>query len=1202
MTPNIDRIVGAGGGGIALLSGLLVWVSTGATPAGLAVSFLAALVAAIACFLSGRVFRRKLNRLASAMAATKPAPVDGSMPLPELKMLEAAWESARARMEQVFSSQKDFTANAAHELRTPLTALRLEGESILRRPEASAEELVQSVGSMLEETRRVSQLVDRLLMLARAESGRIPVRAEYLQAGEVVRDVYEMLLPLAEDRGHKLHFEDDSSPTCWADLNLLRLAVENLAANAIEHNRNGVRIDLRVERRPGSGITIEIADDGRGIRAEDATRVFHRFYRGREGESRGSGLGLPIARWAVEAFGGRLELLQTPGSGTRFRIFCPETEWDYCGKADASQRQSWDQTPELEWVAASEPGQLLARLGTGRHGLDHEEARRRRQRAGRNRFEEQRLHSPWKHLWRAIKSPFNGILALCLSLSLFLGEWQPAWIMGAMIVLSTSLRYWQERKSMLAIEALEDLVAVAAQVSRPGAGRASRVQIEDLVPGDVIHLSPGDMVPADLRLISAHGLQVSEATLTGESYPVPKTAHSVHAGDAGEQATPDNLCFLGTHVVGGGGIGVVYATGRNTRLGRTAIPLRRRSPVTAFEIGVRQVSFLLLGFMGGLFAVVLLINGLFRGDWPEALLFSLAVAIGLTPELLPMMVNVNLARASRLLATKGLIIKNLAAVHSFGAMDLLCIDKTGTLTTNVPRFLGIETVRESPAERALLLACLNARFQGSRRSNLDAALLQAASRGLPDSMLEPWRRCDELPFDYERRRVSIIAEQSADEGRHLICKGAPENILEICSTVRVGQEITAWTPDLRREVEEQLQRYLQEGQRVLGLASKVVDRTRSEYTLQDEKDLCFEGFLLFQDPLKPGVRRTLSLLQESGVDVKILTGDHPRPALAAARQAGLDTGEATLTGADMAQLDDDALLERAAPIKVFARLSPADKARLVRLFRSRGQRVGFLGEGANDANALREADVGFATENSAPLAKECAEVIVTGKDLAVLHEGIQAGRQSFGNILKYIKITASSNFGNAFSMVLASLILPFLPMRAVQILAQNLLYDLAQFLLPWDRVDAEFTRRPKPWSADSIGRFMLVFGPLSSIFDILTFAVLWYGFGASDIENQALFQTGWFIVGLLTQIMIIHILRTGQIPFIQSRATTPVVLAGLAVSIIGVALPFTLLGPWFGFTAIPLAYFWWVAVVLVAYAASAHWIKRLYIRRTGQWL
>jgi magnesium-transporting ATPase (P-type)/signal transduction histidine kinase len=940
----------------------------------------------------------------------------------EIRALVRAWDETVRRLDRVSAAQRDFTANAAHQLRTPLAALRVAGEAALRSPRVDAEGLRDAVGAMLEEAGRTSELVDQLLTLARAESGRLPVETTRERIESLVQPVLDWLQPLAEERKQKLEWQPGGDWSVWVDATLFRLALENLVGNALRYSPPGSAVVVRTQVLAGGGISVDVIDEGPGVAPDEVDRLFERFYRGRDGESPGSGLGLPLARWAVEAFGGRLTAESRLGCGCVFRIFCPEGE---SGLKAPPRRGPVPEVAE-EWAARATPAQVLSHLHSGREGIADGEAERRRAECGRNELRGEGAPS-WPVLaWRSLITPFNGVLLAATVLSILLKEPGPATILSMMVLLGSGLRLWQERRARIAIENLERSVELHARVIRPGWASSREIPVTDLVPGDMVHLEAGDMVPADMRLVAARDLSVLENTLNGEGRTEMKWAVTSGSGDHSKA----NLCFSGTHVATGSGAGVVIATGVRTRLAKAAASRPAARPPSEFEMGVRRVSWLLLGSMAALLPLVFVLYGVLEGDWTTgAFVFGLAVAVGLTPELLPMIVNVNLARGASLLARRGIIAKSLPSVHALGAMDVICLDP--------------------------------ARLRAGR---------------------------------------SLIGE-----------------------------------------------------------------------------------------------------LERAGVACKILTDRDRVEAESAAMEAGW-TNPACLSGSDLENLADEEIVEAVRRADVFSSLGPRDKERVVSALRQAGHRVGFFGETATDANALRAADVGFALDTAADLARGCAGVILTANGWTGLPEGVREGRQAFGNILKYIKITASSNLGNALSVALAAFFLPFRPILAIQLLLQNLLYDLTQFVLPWDRVDRDFLERPRAWSALSIGRFMLLFGPLSCAFDLATFTVLWFFFAADSVENAALFHTGWFTVGLLTQLMIVHVLRTGRTAFFKTPATRSVLVAGGIAATLGLLLPYTPAAPALGLTPMPWAFFVWTGVVLASYAAAATWVKSRTIRSTGQWL
>ncbi|HJU08161.1 MAG TPA: magnesium-translocating P-type ATPase, partial [Rhodanobacteraceae bacterium] len=639
------------------------------------------------------------------------------------------------------------------------------------------------------------------------------------------------------------------------------------------------------------------------------------------------------------------------------------------------------------------------------------------------------------------------------------------------------------------------------------------------------------------------------------------------------------------------------ATGARSYLGSISRTIVGQRVQTSFDRGVNSVSWLLIRFMAVMVPIVFLINGLDKGDWLEAFLFALSVAVGLTPEMLPLIVTANLGKGALAMSRRKVVVKRLNAIQNFGAMDVLCTDKTGTLTRDrivLERHLDLDG---EESEDALEYGYLNSHFQTGLKNLMDKAVL--AHRDL-ETTLARWRLVDEIPFDFQRRRMSVIVTRNERE-HVLICKGAVEEMLSICAHARNGETVAPLTDERRREIRAMTRRLNEDGLRVLIVAICTQPAHTHTYGIRDETELTAVGCLAFLDPPKDSAATAIRALNQHGIEVKVLTGDNEAVTRKIAREVGLDIVH-SVQGREIEPLDDAALDELVERTTVFAKMSPLQKARVVRSLQRLGRTVGFLGDGINDAPALRESDVGISVDTATDIAKESADIILLEKNLMVLEEGVLEGRVTFGNIMKYIKMTASSNFGNVFSVLIASAFLPFLPMLPLQILVQNLLYDISQLSIPFDRMDEEYLRKPRKWDAGDIGRFMVRIGPVSSIFDLTTFALMWWVFKANSPAHQSLFQTGWFIEGLLSQTLIVHLIRTRKIPFVQSIASAPVMAMTLAIMGIGVLIPFTLLGEKLGMTVPPLPYFAWLAATLVCYWMLTQVVKRIYIKRYGSWL
>ena len=890
-------------------------------------------------------------------------------------------------------------------------------------------------------------------------------------------------------------------------------------------------------------------------------------------------------------------------------------------------------SPLLWELAQGDPSAALKTMEASLEGLTDAEADRRRRMYGKNEVAHEKPPPSWVQLLKAFSSPFILVLLILAIVSYVTDvylvrepqavDWKKVIILVAMILVSGILRFWQEFRSIRAADRLKAMVRTTATVSRvrtdhlqaavPGASSSRdgrrEVPIAELVPGDIIHLSAGDMVPADVRLIAAKDLFVSQSVLTGESMPVEK--HDVLGlGDKDSsntsfsmRASPlemNDLSFMGTNVVSGAATAVVVATGSRTFFGSLAGRVIGRRATTSFDQGVNKVTFVLIKFMLIMVPVVMVIAGITKGDWKEAFLFGLAVAVGLTPEMLPLVVSANLARGAIKLSKHKVIVKQLNSIQTLGAMDVLCTDKTGTLTED--RVVLVQYMDPSGKNNndVLKYAYLNSLFQTGLKNLLDRAIIERAEEKLSEELADRYVKLDEIPFDFVRRRMSVVLSGN-DLGRILICKGAVEEVLEICT--QVGGE------NSRRPLTEQERKHLKalrdelnaDGMRVVAVAWRPVGVDERDFTTHDEKDLVLLGLIAFLDPPKPSAECAIKALSEHGVRVKIITGDNPIIAAKVCREVGLDPGQIIL-GNEIEDMSDDELGLFAEQTKVFAKMNPLQKARVVRTLRVRGHTVGFLGDGINDAIAMRDADVGISVDTAVDVAKESADIILLEKSLMVLEAGVIQGRVVFGNIVKYIKMTTSSNFGNVFSVLVASAFIPFLPMAALQLMIQNLLYDLSQLSLPWDNMDKEFVRRPRKWDAPGFARFMVFIGPISSVFDITTFCLLWYIFGANSAAHKSLFQSGWFIEGLLSQTLIVHMIRTQKIPFIQSIAAAPVLLLTGAIMVIGVVIPFTHFGASIGLQPLPIAYFPWLVATLLSYCVVTQFVKLWYLRRFRTWL
>ena len=807
-------------------------------------------------------------------------------------------------------------------------------------------------------------------------------------------------------------------------------------------------------------------------------------------------------------------------------------------------------------------------------------------------------------------NPLSLLLIVLAIISLFTGSTTAALIIFIMVLFGGLLRFSQEFKSNKAAEKLREMVSAKATVNRKndprksaspakdatGTTKGKEIEVKLLVAGDIIFLSAGDMIPADIRLIEAKDLFLSQSTLTGESLPAEK---HVDLSDRNEKNPLElvNLCFMGTAVVSGSGTAVVLETGEHTYLASLAKTVSGSKPRTSFNKGVNGVTMLLLRFMLVMAPLVFLINGIFKKNWVEAFTFGLSVAVGLAPEMLPVIVTANLAKGAIAMSDKKVIVKNIDAIQDFGSMNILCTDKTGTLTQDKIVLQRHLDPYGQESTDVLKYAYLNSFYQTGLKNLLDIAVLEHNQELESLEIEKNYQKFDEIPFDFVRRRMSVVIEEIGKQ-HVLICKGAVEEVLKVCTQLKVNDQVEAMDTAAHAKVVDLQKALNSDGLRVIAVAYKVMPPDQAHYAINDESDLILLGNIAFLDPPKDSAAEAIKALKHSGVDVKIITGDNEIITRKICKDVGLSV-QNILLGSDIEALSDDKLAEVAATTTIFAKFSPTQKAKVIQVLRKKGNIVGYMGDGINDAAALREADVGISVDTAVDIAKESADIILLEKNLLILESGVMEGRRTFANIIKYIRMGTSSNFGNMFSVLGASALLPFLPMQPVQILINNLLYDFSQTGIPFDDVDREDLAKPPQWKIDNIQRFMIFIGPISSIFDYATYALMWFVFGATTRDSQALFQTGWFVESLMTQTLIVHVIRTSKIPFFQSRASLPMLMITATVMGVGIYLPFSPLASSLGFVPLPAVYFVWLALILTSYCILTQFVKTWFIKKYG---
>jgi len=860
-------------------------------------------------------------------------------------------------------------------------------------------------------------------------------------------------------------------------------------------------------------------------------------------------------------------------------------------KGEAITAKSAIQVAPAILKAATETNeQNFGTLGTAAGGLTQAEAEHRARTTGLNEVAQEKPQGWLVRLLKIIRNPLVILLTTLSTVSFATGDARAGTVMALMVALSVGLRFWQEARADAAAAKLKAMIHVTSTVMRDG--KASEIPLRDLVPGDVIQLSAGDIIPGDVRVLSSKDLFVSQGNLTGESLPVEK----FHDPEATPSASPTelkNICFMGTSVESGTATAVVVTTGVRTYFGSMAESITGERVQTSFEKGINGFTWLMIQLMAVMVPLVFLINGFTKHDWKSAFFFAMAVAVGLTPEMLPMVVSVCLAKGALAMSRRKVIVKRLNAIQNFGGMDVLCTDKTGTLTEDRVVLQRHCNVAGRETEEVLLTGYLISNFQTGLKNLLDRAILDS-----PDfhgqTEVAKYKKLDELPFDFKRRMMSVLVQDP--EGKAvLLTKGAPEEIFHQCSQFELDGKLSPMVPDLIVGLKQEYESLSSDGFRVLAVATKDLLQKQS-CSKEDERDLVLRGYVAFLDPPKNTAERALEALRRHGIAVKILTGDNHLISRKICKDVGL-LPDPMLLGGDVEKMSDADLAEASQKTTLFARLSPAHKERVIRALRGKGHVVGFMGDGINDAPALRAADVGISVDTATDIAKESADLILLEKDLMVLEDGVTEGRKVFANILKYIRMGASSNFGNMFSVLGASAFLPFLPMLPIQVLTNNLLYDLSQVPIPTDAVDEEQVACPRPWNIGEIKRFVLFIGPISSIFDYTTFFVMLWIFKCWDPARASVFQTGWFVESLVTQTLIIHVIRTNKIPFLQSRASLSLTLTTISVIAFGIFLPYSPVASSLGFSPLPILYWPLLLLTVLAYMLLTQGAKVWMLRK-----
>lgn len=886
------------------------------------------------------------------------------------------------------------------------------------------------------------------------------------------------------------------------------------------------------------------------------------------------------------------------------------------------------QNAALQFAASNKTDAVLKKYHSSLNGIDTEQVNKSRDKYGKNIVIHGKKDSAFKKVLSAFINPFTAILFVLAIVSLCTdvifvepGEADPMTviIIMTMVLFSGLLRFIQEKRSGNAAEKLLKMIKTTTGVERKDKG-TKEIPLSKVVVGDIVHLSAGDMIPADIRIIFSKDLFVSQSSLTGESEPIEKIASKIDINAYDTETEYINLAFMGSNVISGTAKGVVVAVGQNTIFGQMAKSTNEKPAPTSFEKGVNSISWVLIRFMLVMVPVVFFINGFTKGDMMQAFMFAISVAVGLTPEMLPMIVTTCLAKGATSMSKEKTIIKNLNAIQNLGSMDILCTDKTGTLTQDKVVLQYHMDMNGNQDFRVLRHAFLNSYYQTGLKNLMDKAIVNRTYAQMDqDSKLKDlalsYTKVDEIPFDFERRCMSVVVADKTGKTQ-MITKGAVEEMLSICNFAEYEGKVIELTAEIKQNILHKVDEFNNDGLRVIAIAQKTNPSPVGTFSVKDENNMVLIGYLAFLDPPKESTAEAIRALNKHGVAVKILTGDNDKVAVSVCRQVGIKVDQ-ILLGNELDRLSDDELSKKAESISVFAKLSPIQKARVIRVLREKGHVVGYMGDGINDAAAMKASDVGISVDTAVDIAKESADVILLEKDLMVLEKGIIEGRKTYANMIKYIKMTASSNFGNMFSVLIASAFLPFLPMMSIHLILLNLIYDISCTAIPWDNVDEEYLLKPRKWDASSVSKFMIWIGPTSSVFDITTYLLMYFVIcpmmcggmlfhqitdPTMQLYSIALFQTGWFVESMWSQTLVIHMIRTPKIPFIQSRSSWS--LALLTFTGIGVLtlIPFTPFGASIGLTALPPVYFAALGVTILLYMLLATAAKKLFIRKYGELL